>query len=307
MAISNIRVYTRLSPNSMTVLPGNERRRVDSPIENQSAFVPVQKSLPRDSFSISSPQQTPVGFLPQTERDCERLDEWVAKLDGSTVRRLLKEAAILYSDMYTSVWTEKRLVELAEQDAKSRVMREEQIKVLDLSKQVQGAERTINHRFTGLRASKQYALAGEAEGYVQHDINKICGQVRPESTQQNKVKAVLALCRIGSIVANGEGVIGEEIRKSMGQESGFMGDLWKLVGYMNDSDKLYLGQREDLMRTVERFDSDSQSACIFEGSEKIVSCFKRAAGDLEDSEDDYDEDYYSLDKYGNRRDRSDWR
>lgn len=213
----------------------------------------------------------------------------------------------MHSDIYTSVWTEKRLVELAEQDAKCRVMREEQTKVLDFSKQVQGADRTINHRFRGLRASKQYELAGEAEGSVQYDIKKICGQIRPGSTQQNKVKAVLALCRIGSIVAKGEGVIGEEIRKSMGQESEFMDDLWKLVGYMDDSEKLYLGQCEDLMRTVKRFDSDSQSACIFEGSEKIVSCFKRAAGDLEDSEDDYDEDYYSLDKYGNRRDRSDWR
>lgn len=76
---------------------------------------------------------------------------------------------------------------------------------------------------------------------------------------------------------------------------------------MDDSDKLYLGQCEDLMVTLERFDSDSQSACIFEGSEKILSCFKRAAGELVDSKDDSDKDYYSLDKYGNRRDRSDWR
>lgn len=298
----------------MTVLPSNKRRRVDSPLENQSAFVPVQKPayplstpLPRDSSLVGLSQQTPFGFQPQTETDCERLDEWVAKLDEPTVRRLLEEAAILHSDMYTSVWTEKRLVELAEQSAKSRVMREEQIKVLDFSKRIQGFDRTINHRFRGLRASKQYNLAGEAEGSVQYDIKKTCEQIRPESTQDNKVKAVLALCRIGSIVAKGAGVIGEELRKSMGQEPGFMDDLWKIVGYMDDSDKLYLGQREDLMTTLERFDSDSQSACIFEGSEKIVSCFKRAAGEFLGSEDDYDEDHYSLDKYGNRRERPDWR
>lgn len=29
------------------------------------------------------------------------------------------------------------------------------------------------------------------------------------------------------------------VRKGMGQESKFMGDLWKLVNYMDDSDKLY--------------------------------------------------------------------
>ncbi|KAH0364415.1 hypothetical protein KCU65_g6773, partial [Aureobasidium melanogenum] len=298
----------------MTVLPSNKRRRVDSPMENQSVFVPVQKSaypldtpLPPDNSLISLSQQTPVGFLPQTDKDCERLDEWVAKLDESTVRRLLKEAAILHSDMYTSVWTEKRLVELAEQSAKFRAMREEQIKVVDFSKQVQGVDRTMNHRFRNLRAPKQYNSAGEAEGSVQYDTKKICEQILPESTQDNKVKAVLAMCRIGSIVAKGAGVIGEEVRKGMGQESGFMDDLWKIVAYMDDSDKLYLGQREDLMMTLERFDRDSQSACIFEGSEKIVSCFKQAAGELVDSEDDYDENYYSLDKYGNRKERSEWR
>ncbi|KAH0157838.1 hypothetical protein KCU67_g7754, partial [Aureobasidium melanogenum] len=253
--------------------------------------------------SISIEYATSTGQLV----DCERLDEWVAKLDGSTVRRLLKEAAILHSDMYTSVWTEKRLVELAEQCAKSRVMREEQIKVLDFPKQIQGVDRTINHRFTGLRASKQYNLAGEAEGSVQYDIKKICEQIRSESTQDNKVKAILALFRIGSIVAKGVGVIGKEVRKGIGQEPGFMDDLWKIVGYMDDSDKLCLGQREDLMTTLERFESDSQSACIFEGSEKIVSCFKRAAGEFVGSEDVYDEDHYSLDEYGNRRERPDWR
>lgn len=60
-------------------------------------------------------------------------------------------------------------------------MREEQFKVLDFSKQIQGVERTINHKFRGLRASKQHELAGEAESSVQHDIKKICEQIRPES------------------------------------------------------------------------------------------------------------------------------
>lgn len=66
----------------------------------------------------------------------------------------------------------------------------------------------------------------------------------------------------------------------MGQESGLMEDLWRIVRYMDDSDKLHLGQREDFITTGKRFDKDSQSVCIFEGSEKIVSCFKRAAGEL---------------------------
>ncbi|CAD0089331.1 unnamed protein product [Aureobasidium vineae] len=244
----------QLSPDTVTVLPNNKRRRVDSPMKHQTGFKSIPKRVPtlgtassQDGSSIDLSQQTPMGFLPQTEKDCQRLDEWVEKLDESTVRRVLKEAAMLHPGMYTSVWTEKRLLELAQADAKRRLEREEQIKVLNFSKQIQGVNYTTNNKFRSLRTSKQYELAGEAEGSVQYDMKKICAQICPESTQDNKTKAVLALCRIEFIVAYGGGCIGVEVRKSMGQESQFMDDLGKIVGYISDSDKEYFGRREDLM------------------------------------------------------------
>ncbi|THY84694.1 hypothetical protein D6C95_08091 [Aureobasidium pullulans] len=249
-------------------MPSTKRKRVDSPMEYQNTLAAVPKPTgPLQSTSPERPLQNdyivqhgPIHHVPQTEKDCQKLGEWVETLDESTVRRLLKDAATLHSDMYTSVWIEKRMVELAETNARRRLMMEEQAKVLDFSKQIQGVSHTINRKYNGLRASKQYEMAQEAEG------------------------------DIGSIVAHGGGCVGEEVRKSIGQYSDFMDNLWKIIKNMNDSDKEYVRRREDLMKTLERFDNDSQGFDIFQGSEKVVSCFKRAAGDLVDSDDDDDYD-----------------
>jgi len=69
-----------------------------------------------------------------------------------------------------------------------------------------------------------------------------------------------------------------------------MQDLWKIIKTMTASDKEYLGQCKDLMRILKRFDDDSQGFDLFQGSEKVVSCFKRASGELVDLDDD---DYYN--------------
>ena len=283
--------------DSIPNMPSTKRKRVDSPMEYQNTLAAVPKPTgPLQSTSQERPLQNdytiqhgPIHHVPQTEKDCQKLGEWVETLDESTVRRLLKDAATLHSDMYTSVWIEKRMVELAETNARRRLMMEEQAKVLDFSKQIQGVSHTINRKYNGLRASKQYEMAQEAEGDVQYYIKQIHDQLRPETTRYNKIKAILSLCQIGSIVAHGSGCVGEEVRKSIGRYSDFMDNLWKIIKNMNDSDKEYVGRREDLMKTLERFDNDSQGFDIFQGSEKVVSCFKRAAGDLVDSDDD---DYY---------------
>ncbi|CAD0023432.1 unnamed protein product [Aureobasidium pullulans] len=256
-------------------MPSTKRKRVDSPMEYQNTLAAVPKPTgPLQSTSQERPLQNdytiqhgPIHHVPQTEKDCQELGEWVETLDESTVRRLLKDAATLHSDMYTSVWIEKRMVELAETNARRRLMMEEQAKVLDFSKQIQGVSHTINRKYNGLRASKQYEMAQEAEGDVQYYIKQIHDQLRPETTRYNKIKAILSLCQIGSIVAHGGGCVGEEVRKSIGQYSDFMDNLWKIIKNMNDSDKEYVGRREDLMKTLERFDNDSQGFDIFQDSD----------------------------------------
>ncbi|KAM7186316.1 hypothetical protein V8F20_011451 [Naviculisporaceae sp. PSN 640] len=136
---------------------------------------------------------------PHSEVD---IDRWLKTLDPGQHQRLLRQAAILHSDVAGLLKSQSDEI-VAKEAAKERTF----------NQYVRRAEYHLHERFKSLSDSKQYERSHDVETEIEAILREIADTVKEHHSWATKFNALEAIREILDDILDAYGVIGDEVRK----------------------------------------------------------------------------------------------
>ncbi|KAI5264502.1 hypothetical protein E4T47_08765 [Aureobasidium subglaciale] len=283
----------------MAAATSNKRQRIDPPMQ-------YQNHLP---FGYTHTTSQPPGFsnlalLPyprRTPAETLSIVNMVTKLDETSLRNLLIQSAISYDHIYTSLSNTTQALDFvaAQKDRKKiqaaqRKPAKENATVQEFEKNVDQVHHVINVKWEKLSDAKQYNKAWDVTELVNKEIAKIVNSIGEQSHQESKVNAIVALCKIGGIVAVGGDRLGAEVRKHVGYDDQLVESFWSVLATMSPEEVRKVAMSEEEFSIMAAFDKERKGYCVFDGFDEIMERFKNSAA----RKDGHNEDEVEEDEYG---------
>lgn len=313
----------------MSTATSNKRQRVESPaqyVPYDTQDLPQNRDLadqPWTRFEVNPTEAQITELVGKfDESDVRRLlIETIGDLGDSGVRKLLVNAAVSSELGYMRLCNELTYTQLLRKDEKAQTIIQQRSRPIEFAPQVHRAQKAIvpkqpepsksyeheiyrfegnvaqvdyiiNEKWARLSGTKQYNKAWDAADMVNSEIAKIAQSITKKSNRHTKINAILGLCEIGSIVAEGGDCIGAEVRKHVGYDDTLVNTMKDIVKLMTIDEKRFLCQED--IDFLEAFDKKRKGYCVFDDFPEVLDTFKKAVAkpqgathDLDDDEDDY--------------------
>jgi hypothetical protein len=145
---------------------------------------------------------------------------------------------------------------------------------LSIGEYIQEVDYTINEKYAELSTWQQHDRARDAAILVEKQITSLARRVFKKSRPDTKIDAVLALCKIGSIVARSGTGVGQEVRRQLGDDALLVRTMLGIADLMTIQEKRAL-QNVDI-EALKAFDEERKRHGVFGDFQKVVDTFKEA-------------------------------
>jgi hypothetical protein len=145
---------------------------------------------------------------------------------------------------------------------------------MDIREYIQEVDYTINEKYAELSTWQQHDRARDAATLVEKQITSLARRVFKKSRPDTKIDAVLALCKIGSIVARSGTGVGQEVRRQLGDDALLVRTMLGIADLMTIQEKRAL-QNVDI-EALKAFDEERKRHGVFGDFQKVVDTFKEA-------------------------------
>jgi hypothetical protein len=145
---------------------------------------------------------------------------------------------------------------------------------MDIREYIQEVDYTINEKYAGLSTWQQHDEAGDAVILVEKQITSLARHVSKKDRPDTKIDAILALCKVGSIVARSGTGVGQEVRRQLGDDATLVRTILGIADLMTTEERRGLHNQD--IEALKAFDEERKRHGVFGDFQKVVDTLKKA-------------------------------